>query len=98
MAATFNFYEAMLWFSIAFILIASALLNKSKKPYKNNLIIASLLFIAFGISDLIEMQTGAWWKPIGLLALKSGCILGFLFCLIRYYKIRRNLRKTKKYK
>lgn len=91
MAATFNFYEAILWFIIAIYLTASAFLNKPKKPYQKNLIIVALLFFAFGVSDLIEIQTGAWWKPLGLLILKGGCILGFIFCFFRYNTIKKQL-------
>jgi hypothetical protein len=32
----------------------------------------------FGISDLIESETGAWWEPWWLFVMKSLCVLGFL--------------------
>ena len=88
MAETFNFYEAILWFIIGISLLATALLDKSKNLYKTNLIISAILFFAFGVSDLIEMQTGAWWKPIGLLILKGACIIGFLLCFLKYRKLK----------
>jgi len=90
MAETFNLYEAILWFVIAVALFSTAIFDKSKKLYKTNLIISAILFFAFGISDLIEMQTGAWWRPVGLLMLKSSCIIGFAFCFLKYRQLSKN--------
>lgn len=89
MAETFNFYEALFWYFIGVALLATALLDKSKSLHRTNLIISSLLFFTFGVSDLIEMRTGAWWRPLGLLLLKGGCVIGFLFCFVRYLKIKK---------
>jgi hypothetical protein len=36
--------------------------------------------VLFGISDLIEIFTGAWWRPWPLLMLKGCCLAGFLWC------------------
>lgn len=33
--------------------------------------------MAFGVSDIIELQTGAWWRPWWLLLLKAACLLSF---------------------
>lgn len=90
MAGTFNFYEALFWFLIGIILLATALLDKSKRAYRTNLIISSFLFLVFGVSDLIEIKTGAWWRPIGLLLMKAGCIVGFLYCFAQYSKIKKS--------
>ena len=89
MATIFNFYEAILWFIIGLALLATAIFDKSKSLYKANLIVSAFFFFAFGISDLIEMQTGAWWRPFGLLILKGTCIVGFLFCFVRYLKLKK---------
>jgi len=87
---TFNLYEAILWFVIAVVLFATAIFDKSKSLYKTNLYVSAALFFAFGISDLIEIQTGAWWHPIGLLVLKGACIVGLVFCFIKYLQIQKN--------
>jgi len=89
MAETFNLYEAILWFVIAAALLSAAVFDKSKKRYKINLIVSAVLFFFFGVSDLIEMQTGAWWRPIGLLILKGACIIGFALCFIKYRKLKK---------
>ena len=88
MAETFIFYEAILWFIIGIALLVTAFFDKTKFIYKQNLIISAFLFFAFGVSDLIEMQTGAWWKPIWLLILKGTCILGFILCFLKYRNIK----------
>lgn len=41
-------------------------------------------FIIFGISDYLELRTGAWWRPPALLVLKAGCIAVFLAAAIRW--------------
>jgi len=52
-------------------------------------ILLSVSFLAFGISDLIELSTGAWWRPPGLLVFKGVCLLGIVgSCL----SLRRNQR------
>jgi hypothetical protein len=44
---------------------------------RDQLILAvSLLF--FGVSDLIEVHTGAWWRPWWLFMLKALCLLGII--------------------
>ena len=34
-------------------------------------------FFAFGISDFVEIHTGAWYRPWWLLAWKATCVAGF---------------------
>ncbi len=88
MAETFNLYEAILWFVISIALLYTAIFDKSKNLYKINLIVSAVLFFFFGISDLIEMQTGAWWRPVGLLILKGACVIGFALCFIKYRQLK----------
>lgn len=49
-------------------------------------------FLAFGLSDIIESQTGAWWRPWWLLVLKGGCICAFLYGAWAYRRIKRDER------
>ena len=88
--ATFNYIEAMLWFVIAVSMFGIAWFDSGYSAYKRVMILASLFFFAFGISDVIEASTGAWWKPAGLLILKVSCIIGFVYCFISYLKIKRD--------
>jgi hypothetical protein len=70
--AVFNYGEAGLWFVIAFVL---ALRLRMKRPWRWLL---PLAFAVFGVSDLIEVRTGAWWDPWWLLVMKAACVLVFL--------------------
>lgn len=85
--AEFNYIESALWFTIALgLLVQSFKLGKSDAYFKI-CIIASVAFVAFGVSDIIEAQTGAWWRPFSLLVLKASCVLTFVLCFIKYKKL-----------
>ncbi|HRH96545.1 MAG TPA: hypothetical protein PLB55_11450 [Prosthecobacter sp.] len=70
--AVFNEAEAGLWFVIALVL---AVRLHMKRPWRWLL---PLAFAVFGVSDLIEVRTGAWWDPWWLLVMKAACVLVFL--------------------
>ncbi|MFM7405696.1 MAG: hypothetical protein ACKO3K_03240 [Cuspidothrix sp.] len=57
-----NYIEAVLWglFAMSFLVYSyqhSMLIAKRKNK------ITAFIFLGFGISDLVEVQTGAWWQP-----------------------------------
>lgn len=79
----FNQAEAALWFVIAIVL---AVRLRMKMPWRWLLPCA---FAVFGVSDLIEVQTGAWWEPRWLLVMKSACVLVFLLA----WRARRRQRR-----
>jgi hypothetical protein len=70
--AIFNEIEAGLWFVIA---LSLAIWLRMQRPWRWLL---PLSFAVFGVSDLIEVQTGAWWEPWWLLVMKAACVLVFL--------------------
>ncbi len=85
--AEFNYIESVLWFIIAMgLLVHSFKLGKSDAYFKICLI-ASVAFVAFGVSDIIEAQTGAWWRPFSLLVLKASCVVTFVLCFFKYKKL-----------
>jgi hypothetical protein len=76
LVATFNAAEAGLWTLFA-VLVAN--LGRRVRGLGPRLrVFLALAFLAFGVSDLIEMSTGAWWRPPGLLAYKGACLLGII--------------------
>lgn len=83
---TFNYIEAGFWFVLALITF-SASITKRAEPFKFVLLVASVGFVLFGISDIIEVSTGAWWRPWWLLALKASCVITFIWCFLRFKKI-----------
>ena len=85
--AEFNYIESVLWFIIAIgLLVHSLKLGKSDASFKICLI-SSGAFVAFGVSDIIEAQTGAWWRPFSLLVLKAICVVTFVLCFFKYKKL-----------
>lgn len=82
----FNLCEAVLWLVIA---VALAVQTKAGKLLMRRLCqILALAFFLFSISDVIEIQTGAWWKPIWLMLLKGSCIATFAWGLWRYRQLK----------
>jgi len=86
----FNQLESLLWFSIAFILIEQAFFNKKVLQYKMLMFQSAITFILFGISDLIEAKTGAWWMPWSLLVFKGACLITFVYLFMCYLKIKKS--------
>lgn len=76
----FNRAEAVVWFVFAALCLGKAL--RSATNVRRPLLVLVVAFVAFGISDLIESRTGAWWRPWWLLVLKgaslAAIVLGFL--------------------
>jgi hypothetical protein len=80
-----NLIEAGLWLVIALILVGKALTVRG--AIRRVLLVLAGAFVAFGISDVIESQTGAWWRPPWLLLLKGSCILVFLAGFRSYFRL-----------
>jgi hypothetical protein len=38
-------------------------------------LVAAVVLLAFGASDVVEAGTGAWWHPWWLLVWKGGCVV-----------------------
>jgi phosphoglycerol transferase MdoB-like AlkP superfamily enzyme len=79
-----NRIEAGIWFSVALLLLVKAL--KAMGRVRRILLILSATFVVFGISDLIEAETGAWWQPLWLLLMKGACLIVFVFGFRAYFK------------
>lgn len=88
-ASLFNYFEAGLWFVIALTIFVRRI--KTDPALTKLAIITSISFALFGFSDLVEASTGAWWRPLWLLALKVLCILSFVYCWIKYRQISKML-------
>ena len=84
MLEIFNLIEAGLWisFGVALQLVS----RKLEVKHRRVAYVGVAALVAFGISDIIEIYTGAWWKPIWLLLLKAACIVVFIGCCVYYLK------------
>ena len=67
-----NVLEAVLWLAVAGV----ALLRFRWFGL-------AVLLAAFGVSDLVETQTGAWWRPWWLFVWNAGCVTGIVGLLVR---------------
>ncbi|WP_094673898.1 hypothetical protein [Hydrocoleum sp. CS-953] len=81
-----NYIEAGIWFIFAGAFAISAI--KNRDLVRLHRIVATFTFLLFGLSDIVEVQTGAWWHPWWLFVWKSLCVLSMFCLLIFYLKIR----------
>ena len=56
--ATFNHIEAILWFVISAVIFGMAQFDNNYSAYKRVMVLAGFFFFAFGVSDVIEANTG----------------------------------------
>jgi hypothetical protein len=82
-----NLTEAGLWFVCTVVLAAKAL--KADGKLQMVFFILAVGFLAFGISDVVESHTGAWWRPFWLLIWKVVCVAVFYFGFREYYRLAR---------
>ena len=78
-----NVVEAALWVVVAGIVLV-------KWRHKT----AAFVLVAFGISDLVETQTGAWYEPPWLLAWKAACVIALLLIVGSMWNKRRRSAGT----
>jgi hypothetical protein len=69
----FNYAEAAFWWAFALVFLVRAFTGE--RLWRRNQLILAIAFGGFGLSDWIEVGTGAWWRPWWLLALKAACLL-----------------------
>ena len=86
--AIFNAVEAAWWFLVSMVVAVRG--GRMCGFTIRTRVVAALLLAAFGVSDLVEMQTGAWWRPPGLLFLKAVCVGGLIACGVVVLKRRRD--------
>lgn len=82
MFRTANYIEAALWIMIGVVFLAAAL-RRAGVP-RRTCLVGGVAFALFGMSDVVEAGTGAWWRPWWLLIWKSTCVLVFLLLLLTH--------------
>ena len=87
----FNLCEGLLWIGMA-IGFSVVFIFKRRDPYL--MLSTGLLFLAFGISDFVEIETGGWYKPWWLLLWKASCLVGFASVYTLFRKRRRASKAT----
>jgi hypothetical protein len=85
-----NTLEAVLWWVLAALLLFAA---RTRPAWpRRTLWLAVGTLVAFGISDLVETRTGAWYHPWWLLVWKSACVVLLIYCAAELYRARRKER------
>ncbi len=74
---TFNGIEVVLWIALGLFIFFRAK-QRNLKTWG-----WAISLILFGLSDVVELQTGAFWRPWWLLVWKAGC-MGAFVCLWRF--------------
>ncbi len=87
-----NLIEAGLWLAVSLTLGIQA--ARASGRLRRIFGILAAAFLAFGISDLIESRTGAWWRPVWLLILKATCVAVIIHGFHTYYRLRKEGRKS----
>jgi hypothetical protein len=83
--SVFNAWEAFTWCAIGVVCVGYSLWKPVAYRMKL-LFFAGITFLVFGLSDVYEVHTGAWWDPVGLLIVKAACILAFITLYLLYRK------------
>ncbi len=81
----FNLGEGVLWLAIATVILVRTIRSPAPRRLGYG---AAVSFALFGLSDSIEIRTGAWYSPWPLLALKAACVVSLLGHLRAYRKSR----------
>jgi len=76
-----NAAEAALWWAMAVVLLVLA--ARRRVPLRGSELIAALVLLGFGASDIREISSGAWWRPWWLAAWKVASVAVLLLLLLR---------------
>lgn len=86
----FNLGEAIFWMTIGVLLLCVRVDGLTPKLRW----ILAAAFVLFGISDLIEIQTNAFWRPLSLLVFKGVCLVTIVVGLRTLIGTRARLRRV----
>jgi len=87
--AAFNIAEAFFWMAIT---LAIAVRAKRARPDLRRIgFIVAAAFVAFAGTDLIEIKTAAWYRPLWLLVYNAVCIAFIVGCYAKYLLLRKSL-------
>jgi hypothetical protein len=82
-----NYIEAGLWMVVAVGFVVAA--TQRAGIIRKRCWLGAAAFFLFGVSDVVEVQTGAWYRPWWLLVWKGLCLLAIFYLLGMYIRERR---------
>ena len=83
-----NLIEAVLWFGFTLVFAFKAW--HAAKDWRRLFTILAFAFFVFGLSDVIESRTGAWWRPFWLFLMKAACVGVFLYGVWKFRQLKRS--------
>lgn len=84
MHAIFNYCEAVFWVIVSLVVLIGA--AKSSRHVKKIAYVAVPTLFLFGLSDIVEVYTRAWWRPFWLLLWKGICIAILVIGVFLYWR------------
>jgi hypothetical protein len=81
----FNICEGILWIGIA---VGFAVVFYRRHQNLDLMLASGLLFLSFGLSDLVEIKTGGWYKPWWMLCWKGATLLAFVVVYLLFRRRR----------
>ncbi len=84
---TGNLIEAVLWFAVSLAFVVKTAFAQGRLWVV--FVVLAIAFAVFGVTDLIESETGAWWSPLWLLGLKGTCVAAIVGGFAAYYRFTR---------
>ena len=88
----FNAIEAAWWIALAILIAMKDLGVTALRGWPRAVLVIALMM--FGVSDIIEIWTGAWWRPASLMLFKIVCIVAFIIAVVAITTRARRGRKT----
>lgn len=86
---TGNYIEACFWAAVGLVVVIVAI---RRRAWRREAAFAGVTFVIFGASDVVEAQTGAWWRPWWLLVWKASCVTVLAVLLARHARRRSGSR------
>jgi hypothetical protein len=84
---TLNYLEAGLWIVVGIGLAVRAT-SLAGGAARRNCLFAAITLLAFGVSDVVETRTGAWWHPWWLLVWKGVCVIVLAGLVVSWWRSR----------
>lgn len=63
----------------------------NNRVFRVQLLAGAAAFALFGVSDILEAHTGAWWRPWWLLMMKGTCLAVFAWLMIFFIRQRKRI-------
>ena len=79
-----NHLEAAFWVIVALGFFVGAF--RQEGQVRRRCWIAAITFLLFGVSDVVEAETGAWYRPAWLLLWKGACLGVMAWLLVGYVR------------